>query len=555
MKMIEKEIENQNKGTASPQENLPALPKALFKKPWLSLLSVLAAGVFLMLTWWKIDVFGIRWPISVVIISLLYILNAFLQEKKIPTSSWILIAIAILTASIHFFRVEVMSDMFAFMVSALCLLLLSADFLNGQWWQYRIREYLKQALRAVAAFFVGLPTMLSQLNSDRNSKDGNGTQGKKIALSIIKGVLIAVPLLLIFTFLFSVADEIFENRLDAVVQWMRTQFLQDLLGRVLLTLFFSWLAAAGLWFLVSNKQKPLKIEPDEAFFKPFLGMTETSIVLVSLNLLFAFFLLIQFQYFFAGKANISLEGFTYAEYARRGFVELLWAASIAGLVFYALAAVTKRESKARQTAFSILSSLLLVQVGVILVASYQRILLYEDAYGLTHVRLIPQIFTFFLAAILLALVVMEWRKQFKRLALVLLVAFILFTITVAGINVDQRIARVNIERAIEGKNLDYEYLVYQLSDDAVPYMFEKIESGDLPDGIRANLTKVLVCRDSQEPSRQRPWLENNFPGQKAAEYYASRQDLLSQYPLEVKEFKGAQGFQIGETFLYCGYSD
>lgn len=80
--MIEKEIENQNKGTASPQENLPALPKALFKKPWLSLLSVSAAGVFLMLTWWKIDVFGIRWPISVVIISLLYILNAFLQEKK-----------------------------------------------------------------------------------------------------------------------------------------------------------------------------------------------------------------------------------------------------------------------------------------------------------------------------------------------------------------------------------------------------------------------------------------------------------------------------------------
>ncbi len=552
--MTEIQAEN-NTGEANSQEKIKVLPKVPFKKPWLSLLSAIAAGVFLMLTWWKVQLYGIRWPVSVIIVCVLYILNAFIQEKRIPKSSWILIAIAILTSSIHFFRVEVFGNIFAFLASALCLLLLSADFLNGQWWQYRIREYLKQAMMAVAAFFVGLPTILTQLSQASKTEEGKGSQGKKIALSIIKGVLIAVPLLLIFISLFSVADEIFQNRLESFVQWTRTEFLQDLLGRVLLTLFFSWLAAAGLWLIVSNKQSPIKIEPNEAFFKPFLGMTETSIVLVSLNLLFAFFLIIQFQYFFAGEANISLEGFTYAEYARRGFVELLWASTIAGLVFYALAAVTKRESKGKQLAFSILSSLLLVQVGVILVASYQRILLYEDAYGLTHIRLIPQIFTFFLGAILLALIIMEWSKQFKRLALVLLVAFILFTITIAVINVDQRIARVNIDRAVEGENLDYGYLVYQLSDDAVPYLFEKIESGELPDEIRANLSKVLVCRDSQESSKQGPWLENNFPRQKAAEYYASRQDLLSQYPLEADKDNGAKGFQIGETFLYCGYSD
>src|SRR5690606_16488821 len=145
------------------------------------------------------------------------------------------------------------------------------------------------------------------------------------------------------------------------------------------------------------------IEPDSAKCKPFLGMTETSITLVSLNPLFASFLIIQFQYFFAGEANITQAGFTYAQYAERGFRELLMVAAIAGLVYYSLASFTRRESKPKKLFFSILGGLLLLQVGVVLVSAYQRIVMYIHAYGLTTYRFIPQIFIFFLAAILLSL--------------------------------------------------------------------------------------------------------------------------------------------------------
>jgi hypothetical protein len=44
-------------------------------------------------------------------------------------------------------------------------------------------------------------------------------------------------------------------------------------------------------------------------------------VLSSVVVLFSAFVIIQFQYFFGGAANISIEGYTYAEYARRGFGE------------------------------------------------------------------------------------------------------------------------------------------------------------------------------------------------------------------------------------------
>src|SRR6185369_16696657 len=54
-----------------------------------------------------------------------------------------------------------------------------------------------------------------------------------------------------------------------------------------------------------------------------IGIIESLIVLGSVDLLFAAFVLIQFAYFFGGQRNISLEGLTYSDYARRGFFELV----------------------------------------------------------------------------------------------------------------------------------------------------------------------------------------------------------------------------------------
>ena len=50
-----------------------------------------------------------------------------------------------------------------------------------------------------------------------------------------------------------------------------------------------------------------------------LGQIENTIVLSSVNILFFFVSLGSIYVFFGGEKNISLEGFTYAEYARQGF--------------------------------------------------------------------------------------------------------------------------------------------------------------------------------------------------------------------------------------------
>jgi hypothetical protein len=442
------------------------------------------------------------------------------------------------------------------MATFLCVLLLSADFFNGLWWQFRLREVFKAGFMAIAAFFTGFPLVTYQALVATSAKDNNQGQGRRLLLGILKGLLITIPLILLFTFLFSYADVVFESKVDSLLKWFQNEFLSQLMGRILLTLFFTWLLSAGLWLAITFGGKPLNLEDDKALPKPFLGMTETSIALVSLNLLFAFFLIIQFQYLFAGEANIVIDGYTYAEYAERGFMELLLVAGVAALVYYGLAAVTKRESRGKSLSFSILGGLLLAQVGVVLLSASKRIGMYINAYGLTAYRLIPQIFIYFLAAILLALVVMEFSKTFKHMALVLFSAFLIFAVTLAVINVDSILVKHNIERALDGQELDYAFLNQQVSTDAEPFLFELLNSGNLPDDLQQNLEKVMVCRMARNHvgdsfSNLSP-LNFDFSRGRADFLYQQNWELTKKWPLESLNYSmDTLGFRIGDQELFC----
>ncbi len=538
-----------------------ATPEKTLKHPGLTFLSLILGGVLLMLVWWNVNQISLRFPLSILIISAVYFFNTSLQGQKIKASAIGLSLITLALSSILVFRDETYTVVISVFATLLTLILLSADFLNGLWWQFRLREALKTASMAVVSFFTGFP--LLGLQAIRGKQDRAEKSTEKKALSgVLKGILITIPLIILFSVLFSFADAVFESRLDSLTAWLKNDLLDQAFSRILLTLFFSWLLAAGVWLGLYFKSKPMDLKQDKPLIKPFLGMTETTIALVSLNLLFGFFLIIQFQYLFAGEANISFEGFTYAEYATRGFNELLTAAGIAGIVYYALASFTKRPLPPQKRLFSILGTLLLLQVGVILVSAFKRVGMYVNAYGLTAYRFIPLIFLFFLAAILLSLFVMELRGSFKRLALVLLVALILFSGTLALVNVDRVLAQHNLERALKGENLDYAYLAQELSTDADPYLYQMLNSGTLPEKIQSNLEKVMVCRavklDARFAHQSEPnWLDKNFSRARAAELHQENKALNQKWPMS-KIYDGySLGYIIDGEEIYCssGFDD
>ena len=391
------------------------LPKEELKRPGLSLLSLFVAGAVMMLLWWGIAEIGFRWtPLGAGCKSSLPVQRPSSPQNSV--SSWILLGLTLLAGLIPAFRNEEYTMLLSMLVSFVCLALLGIDFFSGQWWQYRIREYLKTAFLTIVGFFVGFPVIASQAVVSSRAAEQNNS-GKRIVLGVLKGILITIPLLLVFTFLCVYADAIFESRVDSLFEWLRADFCHNYWADSANTLFHLILAVA-LWLLVAHSSKPKTIEPDAPQFKPFLGMTETLITLISLNLLFAFFLIIQFQYFFAGEANITQAGFTYAEYAERGFRELLMVAAVAGLVYYTLASFTRRQSKTKKLLFSLLEGCCCFKLAS-LISAYQRIAIYIRAYGLTYYRFIPQIFIFFLRQFaFFCCDGIDW--QFKRLALILL---------------------------------------------------------------------------------------------------------------------------------------
>ena len=545
-------------------------PKLNLSKPWLTMGSVLLAAIGLMLLWWKFERLGLRWPISVLIVGATMAVNALIQKHKIHRSSMVIFFIALATALIPTFRSEGVTIAISIFATIILLILFVADFFNGHWWQYRVREYFLTFFMSIPAFFIGLPVLLHQ-GVQYSKLDSGADKNKKIAFGILKGLLIALPVLIIFILLFSSADLIFQDKLGSMMDWLRNDSLKEIASRFWLTLLFTILASAGLWLAFNNGARKAKIEPDKALLQPFLGMTETSIVLISVNLLFAFFLAIQFKYFFAGEANISSTGFTYAEYARKGFVELLFVASLAGLLYYSLASSTRRESPKQRNTFAILGGLLLAQVMVVLVSAHQRILLYTNRFGMTEIRLVPKIFIYFLAAILISLAVMEWKKQFKRLALVLLAALTLFSLTLAVVNIDRSIAHTNIDRALAGDDLDYDLLVNRLSNDAVPYLYEVLDSQQLSKEQQVNLSKVLVCRahrfESDSPQDQR--LDWNYSWSQASAEHLAHQELMEQFPLEELSYEKYNqffddnvntighnlGFVIDDNEIFCSYGD
>ena len=532
-----------------------ATPEKTLKHPGLTFLSLILGGILLMLVWWNVNQISLRFPLSILITSAVYFFNTALQGQKIKVSAIGLSLITLTLSSILVFRDETYTVIISVFATLLTLILLSADFINGQWLQFRLRNALKTASMAVVSFFTGFPLLGLQAIRGKQDKAEKSREKKEIS-GVLKGILITIPLIILFSVLFSFADAVFESRLDSLTSWLKNDLLDQAFGRILLTLFFSWLLAAGVWLGLYFKSKPIDLKRDKPLIKPFLGMTETTIALMSLNLLFGFFLIIQFQYLFAGEANINFEGFTYAEYATRGFNELLTVAAIAGIVYYALASFTKRAIPAQRRIFSILGALLLVQVGVILVSAFKRVGMYVNAYGLTAYRFIPQIFLFFLAAILLSLFVMELSGSFKRLALVLLAALMLFSGTLALVNVDQVLAQHNLKRALEGENLDYAYLAQALSTDADPYLYQMLNSGTLPEKIQSNLEKVMVCRAARFDDRfahqsDSNWLDKNFSRARAAELHQENHALNQKWPMS-KVFDGySLGIIIDGEEIYC----
>jgi len=182
--------------------------------------------------------------------------------------------------------------------------------------------------------------------------------------------------------------------------------------------------------------------------------------------LFFLFILVQLAYLFGGTSNISAQGFTYAEYARKGFFELIAVAVIAFAMLWTADRTVTKTSHDHARSFQLLSAALIAQVLLIMVSAFKRLYLYEQAYGFTALRLYSHIFVVFLAVIFVLLLIKILRNWAEHTFV--FPAFIAAVLFLAGLNLfnpDAFIARQNLDRFHQTGKLDGAYLG-SLSPDA-----------------------------------------------------------------------------------------
>ncbi len=285
-------------------------------------------------------------------------------------------------------------------------------------------------------------------------------------IPVARGFLIGSVILVFFAILFGSADPIFGQILSDAFD------IELSFDRIIR---FGFVAGFFAWVTLGLSRRACRPTPDHTpvRFKP-VGRIEALIVMTSLNTLFAGFLVVQFRYLFDGAVGRIDLG--YAEYARRGFFELVVvAAAVVGLVLTIDWLVQQRHR-----ILDTLHLVLVAQTFVVMASAVSRMAAYTDAFGLSELRLYTSVFMGWTAVVLIVLVATVLLGRRDRFALGAFVSAILVVAALVTVNPDAVIASVNIDRAEAGAELDLEYLT-TLSADAVPTLAQRLET--LPDDV------------------------------------------------------------------------
>jgi hypothetical protein len=302
--------------------------------------------------------------------------------------------------------------------------------------------------------------------------------------AILRGLLIATPLLLLFGALFMSADRVFSGIVTNAFEWVA---LEDLAGRMILIGLLTWLAAGYLAGFVTGTgiRGPL----ERAVSRPSIGIEEVGTALALVNLLFAAFVLVQLRYLFGGSALVEVTpGLTYSEYAREGFVQLVVASTLVLPLLLLSDWLLRREGPRDDRIFRVLGGTQLVLLVVVIASAFQRVRVYQEAYGLTESRFYGSAFLVWLTLVCLWMGATVLRGRREHFASVALISGFALMAGLLIANPDDRIARTNLVRTGE---FDAAYLA-SLSADAVPAILRSLP--DVSAEARATLSEELRRR-------------------------------------------------------------
>jgi len=202
-----------------------------------------------------------------------------------------------------------------------------------------------------------------------------------------------------------------------------------------------------------------------------------NILLISILIIYTIFIAIQFRYLFS-SGDLPY-GLNYAEYARRGFFELVFLSvlniALILLTTYLLNDKIYIEKNKWGQITKYLLIYLCILTGILLVSSFYRMSLYDSVYGFTRLRILVYLFLIFEAAGLTATLIYIMKHNFNILAVYAAIG-LAFYLTLNLAKIDDVIAKRNIDMyfSAQVETVDIDYLM-TLSPDAAPQIMRLLD--------------------------------------------------------------------------------
>jgi len=316
--------------------------------------------------------------------------------------------------------------------------------------------------------------------------------------AVARGLVIAAPLLLVFGALFMSADAVFAELVSSVL----TFDFGRLAGHIVLFSVGAWLSTGYLRSFLTGTDLPLASRGQAidgrgvpTVKRPTLGITEVATALATLDLLFLLFVIVQYRYLFGGDTLVQITAnLTYADYARRGFFELVFAVVLVVPVLLAAEWLLGRGTRRDTVVFRGLAGVQIVLVLAIAASAFQRLRLYYASYGLTESRFYAMVLLLWVGAILFWLAASVLRGRRDLFGCGALVSGLGTVALLFVVNPDGIVARANVARMASADapvRFDVAYAT-SLSADAVPVLIDGLSA--LPGDVQCPLARHMLRR-------------------------------------------------------------
>jgi hypothetical protein len=368
-----------------------------------------------------------------------------------------LIGPALIFAALFALRDSIMLNSANLLAILICLALIAYRALQGRIRVATLTEYAKGT--ALAGAFGMFGAFMLVFDDIKWGQIKIGKQSKHAA-TVGTGLLIAVPMLLVFGGLLTSADAVFQKLIGDLFNWD----VYEIFSHTFWIGCWAWLVAGFLRMTFLFKESQAK----PSTYKGALGAVEVSIVLGSLIALFFGFVVVQARYLFGGPEVLrSMIKLSFAEYARRGFFELVTVAALVLPFLLFLHWLLKKDDPRSEHLFRYLSGGVIVVLFVIMFSALYRMRLYQIEFGLTELRLYTTAFMGWLAIVFVWFILTVPRGKSDRFAFGALASALAMLLALNILNPDDLVVRVNAGRGDAANGFDASYVV-GLSADAVP---------------------------------------------------------------------------------------